>query len=266
MNTHVFKLPSGVECEVQEFIGKHQRILTEQKNKNMAENLNLVLADIIIRVGSENKIDLEFIMGMLACDRKMALVEARQFTLDDDDEFEFSYDYIDSNGDSQESKQAVDLSEGFPHKKLQVIIEEGDSVTVQDADYKEYSDIIKEVEFTLPRSGKLVRINLLDGYGERAGALTSKKNMSSHTALLMRNPCENHPTDNKEKHFIKINLDQLSLKDIAYLRSTIKELEGSVDTEVKFEHPDAENLSKDERYVSIDLLGVIDFFFPSGAI
>jgi len=66
--------------------------------------------------------------------------------------------------------------------------------------------------------------------------------------------------------WVQANLDAMGWKDIEYLRSTIKEVEGSVDTEIKFKHPNADNLPDHKKFVVIDLLGEVSFFFPSGAI
>lgn len=263
MNTHVFKLPSGVECEVKELIGKHQRILTEQKNKNIAENLNEVLADVLVRVGTVKHITLEFVLNMTASDRKKCLVEARQFSMDHEPVFEFDYEYIDEDGNTKNFPQSVDISDGFPTKPLQVI--SGD--TVMDADYKEYADIVKTHEIVLPRSGSKVRFTLLDGNGELLAQRTSKNKLSSHTALQMLNP-QILQESNKggDPVWIQLNLDNLSLKDIAYLRSSAKEMQGSVDTEIRFENPRADFDNSAEKYITVDLLGVVDFFFPSGTI
>jgi len=112
MNTHVFKLTSGIECEVKEFVGKHQRILTEGKGK-FSDKLNTALADAIIRVGSVKVIDLKFVENMLASDRRRALTEIRQFTMGDEDLFNFDYEYEDEDGNPQVMHQEVDVSGGF---------------------------------------------------------------------------------------------------------------------------------------------------------
>lgn len=262
MNTHIFKLPSGVECEVKEMTGKHQRILTEQKNKKMGDNLNELLADVIVRVGTNASIDLDFVKSMLACDRKKALTEVRQFTMDFDPVFKFTYDYTDQNGAKQKHPLEIDLSGGFPTTTVKVENKEG---VLVDADFKEYADITREVKVTLPKSGKQVVFNLLDGKGEQIGVSTAKNARSSHTSILMRNPREFHKTANDTVP-VQLNLDNLAIKDLEFLRKSIKEREGQVDTEIMFEHPEAESKPANEREVVVDVLGVLAFFFPSEAI
>lgn len=261
-NTHSFKLPSGVECEVKELTGKHQRLLTEQKNKKMGDNLNELLADVIVRVGSKKGVDLNFVKSMLACDRKKALVEVRQFTLDFDPLFKFTYEYTDQNGIKQNHPLEIDLSDGFPMTTLKVINDQG---ILEDAKYKEYADIDRELKVNLPRSKKDVVVNLLDGRGEEMGMRTAKSSRSSHTAILMRNPKEYHKTSN-DTIPIQVRLDDMSIKDIEFLRQTIKNVEGQVDTEIMVEHPEAEFKPASEKNVVVDILGVLAFFFPSEAI
>lgn len=265
METHVFKLTSGVECEVKEFTGKHQRLLTEKKGKKtFSDKLNEVLADVLVRVGSNRNITVGFVEEMLSSDRRKALVETRQFTMDDEPVFEFNYEYVDSDGNKQSLPQEVDLSEGFPSTPLQVI----DGDTVKDADYKEYDEIVKLIEFVLPRSGKKCRITLLDGKGEKVAEAFKKSQLSSHTPIKMRNAqvFQESKEPGKDGVWIQADLDKMGWKDLKYIRSTIKEMEGSVDTEIQFEHPEAEDKEDKDKFVIVDLLSEMSFFFPSGAI
>lgn len=262
-NTHVFRLPTGVECEVKELTGKHQRILTEQKNKKMGENLNELLADVIVRVGSKKNIDLNFVKTLLACDRKKILCEVRQFTMDFDPVFKFTYDYVSvADNAKKQHELEIDLSENFPAKPLMV---EGEDGKLKIADYEEYDEIERKVVFKLPKSGKEITWSLLDGAGEAIGMNTAKADRSSHTAIKMRNPVEMVKTENDTVP-VQLNLDNLGLKDIEALRGNIKSIEGNVDTEIFFTHPEAELKPKNEKDVIVDVLSVLAFFFPSEAI
>ena len=269
MQTHVFTLPSGVECEVKDLTGKHQRILTEQKNKKLGENLNEVLADCIVRVGEEKNITLEFIEKMLAADRKKALVEIRQFTFDYEPVFKFKYEYLSGeNGNEQKKEQEMEIA-----LSKQETDEEGQTKTVIKGfptkpyykQWKEYKDIEKEVIITLKKSGKEVVYRMLDGQGEQVGMMTKKAERSTHTALRMRFPRE-FVTTSSGKTPIQLDLDKLPLKDIEQLRASIKEHEGQVDTEFRFMHPEAELKDSSEKEVIVDILSVLAFFFPSEAI
>lgn len=260
-NTHTFKLTSGVECEVKEMTGLHQRLLTEQKKKKVGENLEIMLADLIVRVGTERNITSEFVKNMLASDRKKALTEVQQFTNDFDPVFRFIWNYESVDGGKKEHELEIDLSKGFPMTTLKVI--EGD--VLKDAEYKEYSEIQRKYTTILPKSGLKVQLSLLDGVGESYGLNTKAEDRSSHTPIYMRFPCELRSTANGETP-ISLNLDKLAIKDIEHLRKLIKQVEGQVDTEIMFEHPEAAQKPANEKEVTIDVLSVTAFFFPSEAI
>lgn len=256
MNTHKFTLPSGVSCEVKELTGKHQRILTEQKSKKIGENLNEVLVDVIVSVGTKLDIDLEFVQKMLSADKKKILVEVRQFSNDNDPLFKFNYEYLGTNAKGEEEKMSepmeVNLEGGFPAKQYH-------------KQWTEYADIERDVTITLPKSGQVVKFRMLDGEGESVGAATKKAERSTHTALEMRFPRFMQKTS-ADTIPVKLNLDTLAIKDIEYLRAQIKEKEGQVDTEIMIKHPEADNKPMNEKEIIIDVVGVLAFFFPSEAI
>lgn len=263
MSTHIFRLPSGVECEVSEFVGKHQKLLTQQGKKTHNEKLSELLADVIVRVGTVTEIDTDFIDTMLACDKKMALVEARQYTLGFEDFFTFHYKYTDKEGNKAVHEHDIPINEGkFPFSPV-MVDQDGKLVP---AAYEEYSDIQKDIFMTLPRSKEDIRFTMLDGRGETIGAATTKNNRSSHTALEMRRPVWFKKKEGGQPTPIKINLDNMSFVDIEALRKRIQEVEGRVDTEIMFEHPESEVKPQSEKEVVIDVLGTPAFFFPSEAI
>lgn len=270
MNTHIFKLPSGVEAEVKEMQGIHQRMLTENANKPMGDKLSAVLCDVLIRVGTKTDLTPEFIHNMLSADKKKCLVEARQFSLDFDEHFSFTYEYKDSaTGEKREETLDLDLSAGFESRPYKLLVETEDGVEWQAAEYQEYDDIKREFDFELPKSKKMVRIHLLDGKGEAVGSKMKRVDMSSHTQLLIRNP--QYLVEKESGNIIPMkietrDLDRMSIKDLEAIRTNIKNLEGQVDTEIMFEHPEAETKQGKEKDVVVDLLGEIAFFFPSEAI
>lgn len=256
--THTFKLPSGVECEVKEFTGKHQRIMTEQTKDTYQDKLSKLLASVLVRVGSNTNVTEDFVKTtMLTCDRNAALVNARQFSLDFEEEFVFMHTYKDAG-----KKIEVEISEkipkgNFPQHPVKKLDEENKLVP---ANYKEYSEVVKDIFIVLPRSNKKVRFTMLDGSGEKIGMSVAKNKRSSHTHLKMRNPVYfTEGKDNKEIP-VSLDLDSLSIKDIEFLRSKIKEFEGRVDTEILFEDP---NTGQDKI---LDVVSSMAFFFPSEAI
>lgn len=273
--THTFKMPTGVLCEVKEFTGDQQEILTSSDKKSHTEKLNQVLKSIIVRIGSVSTIDDKFLEQLLECDKRHILVEARQFTMDFDPDFTFVYKYTDTEGKKAEHEFKEKIPEGhFPMRPMQVVNPAYDENTLGtdeetpkliDAEYAEYSDVEREHYCTLPKCGELIRFIHLDGKGTSILQATDKKNRNSSTPILMRNPVYFKQGDNT-KVPIQLNLKRLHLKDIEFLRKEIKLVEGSVDTEISFEHPEAENRPAGERDVVLDVLGTVAFFFPSEAI
>jgi len=258
--SHIFQLPSGVEAEVREFTGKHQRILTQQgKSKKMADLLNEVLVDVIVRIGDEKQIDDKFLKNMLSADRSKILVEIRQYTLGNPETFDFTYEYLSEGG---KKNLELEVACNFPTTTYKVVGADGKLV---DAEFRNYDEIEKEYEVTLPKSGEVVKLYLLDGEKELAASKIKKSDRSSHTPIIMRNPRKFRKTDSGETPML-LDLDRTSIPDIEFLRKTIKEREGRVDTEIMFEHPEAETKGPNEKEVVVDVLTEKAFFFPSEAI
>jgi hypothetical protein len=252
-NTYKFTLPSGVEAEVSELKGKHQRLLTQQlKGETHMDKLNKVLEDILVRIGSVTMINTAFIEQMLAIDRRYALVMARQFAMDFEPNFNYLYKWNDDEEMPQETEMTIDLKGAGENAFPMIPMPE---------QYKEYSEIdrIKTVKLS---KGLVVQFELLDQRGERMAAFTKKAQLSSHLPIMMRRAA--YISENGTP--VQLNCDELGLKDLDTLRKEIKRCEGSFDTEVRFLHPNAENLPDDKKYVVIDLLGTINFFFPSGTV
>lgn len=276
MQTHSFILPSGVACEGTAFTGKQQRILTEQGSKKFGEQLNEALASMLTRVGDVSNITPEFVKKMLAADRKKALAELRQFSMDFDRWFLFNYEYVDANDEKQVLPMQIDLYKGeIVDNKTENEEEEQPvdkfpfPVTPYAKQYKTYDEIYanRTISITLNKSGKNVIWDLLDGSGEELAIKTPKSQRSSHTAITARNPREIIKARSEKTDIpLKLDLDSLPLKDIEQLRMSIKENEGRVDTELMFRHPEAESKPAHEKDVKVDLLNVLAFFFPSEEI
>ncbi len=265
MSNHVFKLPSGVECEVKELTGKHQRLLTEQKNKDFNKSLDEVLSDLVVRIGSVQNPGTEMLKRLLSADRKKILVEIRQYSLDFEPVFKFRWEYVTKDGQKANHDLEIDLSGGFPVKPLLIPHKEVGGVKWVEADYTEYEDIVRDMSLILPKSGTEVHWKLLDGVGEAIGSNTPKNQRSSHTQLKMRQPVELYAAKTDTVP-IQLDLDKLGLKDIEALRAEIKRVEAEVDTIITFEHPEAESKAPSEKNVFVDVLAVQAFFFPSEAI
>ena len=188
-STHEFKLPSGVMAEVTEMVGKHQKMLTRQDKRSLAEKLNDVIKDVTVRIGSvTNKEEIAKIVdSMLSCDKKKILIEARQFSMDFPKEFDFVYEYINSENKEEKYEMKLNLEEAFKMKLLK-------------DQYEEYRDVVKEVAFTLPRSKREVVWTMMDSKADAKAMKYKKEDLSSHTPIELRNPRER-----KETTMVKLN-------------------------------------------------------------
>lgn len=246
--THTFRLLSGPECEVKEFGGKHQEILTRGGVGNIEKKLITCLTDLVVRVGSQRSFTEDEILNLFSADRKLILFQARQFSLDFEPEFKFTYKYVDSKGRKQEHEEIVTFDDGqVPQTPFY-------------KQWNELSEIEKIIKLTLPKSGIELQYTMLDGKGEGIGAAVHKNDRSTNTALKMRNPCE---LVKKENATVPIqSLLHYGLKDMEALRADIKAHEGRVDTEIMFEHPDPDK----REDVIIDMTSQLAFFYPSEAL
>lgn len=291
--SHIFKLVCGIEAEVYALTGREQRILTEQKAQTVEARQYALLASILKRVGdthldsfnkdSERE---EFLKTMLSCDRKQTLVTARQFSngFDPDYDFDFEYTSVDTAKGKQSFPQTVKLNDdgSFPYqpikdfsadmlmkggvplkslKAIRAILSE-----LKPKVFESYDEVMKYkfMYFTLPVSGIEVRMRMLDGTGEAIGSATKKEQQSSHTTLMTRNPCYK----SKESYisFSLSDLDKMALNDLEAMRLVRKYVEGNVDSEIQFEHPEAALLPAHEKTVIIDLSLQTSFFFQSGTV
>lgn len=270
METFKGILNSGLKYEIGEMKGKHQRILSSSFAKDEGlTGLNEVLADILVSLGDKKNITVADIKHLLSCDKENMLLAARNLSMDGEP-FEFTYKYKSKSGIEKEVALVYDFEKdgdlGITTVKVEKEVTEGKFTTTKlaDANFENgYTDEDKIVTIMLPKSKKVVKFRMLDGRGEENGAKVKVSQRTSHTPLKMRNPVEVLDKKDKEGNNIEVilNLDDLGLKDISYLRAQIKAYEGRVDTEIKFEHPEKEN-----EFITVNILGQLAFFFPSEEI
>lgn len=258
-------LPSGVRCVVGELFGKHQRILTQQ-NKDFGENMDEVLLDIVLELGDKKSLSMDDILGMLAPDRQMALIQSRHLTMGIEEPFKYSYEYFSEITKRKEKYQfEMDFVENgdFPFETVKRFDESTQKYV--DASYTSYKEIEEDKIKTiiLPKSGFKVKFRMLDGRGERIATATKKSMRSTHLPIMMRSPKQiiSYETDGRTKEQeIVLDLDKLHLKDIEFLRQAIHNFEGRVNSEVSFRHPETDEI------VYINALATVAFFFPSEMI
>lgn len=263
METHTFKLISGVECEVGLLMGIHQRYLTQDKNIHTGKGVNLLLQDIIKRLGSKATITAADVDNLLSADRKKILKEARMFALDYEPKFDFTYEWKSDDNKVSRSEHSVLFDDtDFNERPYMMYDEKGGLIPLS---VPEYDQINKFIRITLPKSGKIVEFKMLDGAAELAGSKVLKKDRSSHTPLLMRNPqyieeTEKGADKKAGERKLLVDLDRLAYKDIEHLRGEIKKVEGEIETLLVIDHP------KTDEQATIDIVLTPAFFFPSLAL
>lgn len=256
--TKVFTLTTGVECEIEEMNGLHKEELTKNGGANFYNALELILQDCIVRVGSVEKPDRNFILNMLSADRKQCLTEIACFTMGYTDKFSFEYEYI-SKLDNKRKVEIIDLdiTNGFPIKPLQVI----KNNELVDANYEEYSDIQKEFCTLLPVSGKKIFWTVLTGANDKKFANISKEERNVYLHIRKRMPYYLHKTEKGSE--VKITVDNHELRNLKPMDSNeltkdIKKIEPDFNTYCYFEHPES------GAVVHQDITELLSFFFPSG--
>lgn len=265
--THKFTNLSGIEYEVIEMNAKHQRLISQQENGIAAGSLNEVLAETIVRVGSilissMNAAEgVAFVQKLPSEDRRKALFEIRQLTNDFEDEFTFQFIYKSKRKDAKD-------------KKFIEIVKFNLSAVIYEKPYAqpvtELSDFQTVFEGVFPKSGETYQFTLSNGNAESM----KYGNISSHTPILMRCPKKKRTTDKqgqplKEAIWLTLNsdaLDKLSIKDIEALRLDIHQREAKFESIIDFDHPEAEYLPSSERKITMDILFIPAFYFPSGVI
>lgn len=260
-------LVSGVKATYTSLTGKHQRLLSENEGKNFATTIYDVMADVVKSVGSLSGSDLSpkfFSDVMLEKDRRDLQVAIRMYSMNDEPLFSFDFKYDDAEGrkkvDPVDIRLEYDedyIDEDTGQKKTRTVV--GCPCKPYYKQWTEYSEIDRAVVIILPDCKKEVQFFLLNGVGAKLLQTTPKKKRSTHTLIEMHTPCYKELTDKSFK-WISLDLDDLTLKDIEFLRSEIRRHEGFVDTEVVFLHP----VTQEKQFV--DIVGQVTFFYPSGAI
>lgn len=258
-------LTSGIEAEIKELMGLQQDILTKQDGTSTNEKIDKMLSSCIVRIGDTYEPSPEFIKSLLQADKKKLLLELRMASTDNDPLFVFEYTYEEKGQKKTKTHEIL-----IEHEVEEIDPTTGESKVVTKPGllakpyynaraYTSYSEIDKVVKIVLPKSKKEVHYTMLDGAGSAIGAAVKKTEISTHTPLLMRQPKEIIKTENGTIP-TALNLNTLPLKDIEYLRKSIKDHEGDVESEFIIKHPvtDAEIIT--------DMLAQKAFFFPSQAL
>ena len=245
-------MPSGVEVEYGPILGKHERLLTTNNGKEpFSTRLNKMLSHTIVRVGSNRNIDADFVANMFSTDRNFCLVSIRQFTMGDEDTFTYPFEYENAEGKEVSEDIEIPLVDGmFP-------------VTAMKLQFAEYPEKAVFYYVQLPHAKIEVQLQLKTGKDEARAAAMDRKKVSTLTAIELSRPQYKNP---KSDTYLRLPLDQLSMRDLNELRKAIMEQEGKVDTTIKFEHPLYSQGLSDQQYVQVNVINSANFFFPQGSL
>lgn len=258
--THEFKLLSGPLCIIKRMDGSAQELLSKQGNlEQKTDDFNELLASCIISIGSKTSISKKDIERLLVMDRKLVLVELRQFTLSNPKLFTFTYTWTLANKTKLKEQINWDLETMFDKKHYHKVNEEAEIVPM---DFADYEDVIqaKVFEVVLPMSGKTVRMEMPDFAQIMKWQKVDSKTISSHSEIMMRKPVVIEVKDDKEFP-ISVDLNSLPYLDVEELRSAIYQMEGTIDTTIVLDCEKQIGLK-----ANLDLTNESSFFFPSRAI
>jgi hypothetical protein len=252
-------------------------ISKRRKGESFADNQNRLLSDVIISVGSvvfenfkTNKEREAFVKKMHTGDRTQILAVARQFSFGFPKEFPLKWIGENSKGEKIEVKKIYT----FEKPKVEVKPNEDgeeieDKIESDNEDFvplfpthlakyqaQEYANLPDMIDTVLPKSK--AEVKLLIGTGEVEATMSGKESPSLLDILSSRKP-----TYKEDGVWLPLPLKKLSAIDITHLFNIIKETEGRIDSEIRFDHPDAENMPENKKKVIVNLLSISDFFLPS---
>jgi hypothetical protein len=230
--TREVKLTGGVPCGFGKLKGKHLEMLTTTDNQSQKVMMD-VLADVVQYIGSNKSISRKEIENLLEIDFTRLLIAVRNF----------------SNGDEPCKVKSEWKNNGIPSHHIHLIDTAIEGFAVQESTY--FTDTIAEYpvipdSFDVEISQGKVSVNFLTiGKQIDRGNLFKKKSLL--TALKMR------VVSNAKGN---INADELDFQDMTKIFEAIKEVEGSIDTNVVITNP------KSDETKTINVIGQSGFFFP----
>lgn len=289
MQSNKTVLTCGLVAITGALLGKHQRILSESRGDFYA-GLEEVLASLTYKLGDKDLTTLspeerkEIFAKMPSFEKRKLLVDIRQASLGNDPYFDFDFTYKSERKETKDKEITTTINcmfdEGFPFKPTcrftPDILEGKTSIreikealnNLTPVNYSTVDEMIagKKVDVVLPNSKMKISFTMLDAGGEAIIRKVTANTVTSHTPLLARNPIYYDEETGTPIRMLSNDLDKLTYLDIETLRAVIKAVEGRVDTEYKFTHPEADLKPDASKYVVIDVLSEIGFFFPSGAL
>lgn len=270
-------LPSGVQFEVRNLLGKDQELITDEKKSRDGKVFTKMLASALVSLGNNNNVTERDVERMLTNDRKYALVMLRQHSLRFKPEFDFTYDWpLADNQKIKEEYSVIFTREYFkiqPYEWVRLHMEalkataaaagEPFDENVFPVMFENYSDVhaLREITATLPESGARVKWMILNGELEEKAQHLPARNSSTIFHMREAKQILQLKDGGTEPVVTGLITSEMDLMDLEYMRKRIREIEGSVDTILT-----VSSKKNPDKQARIDLVGTPDFFFPSQAI
>lgn len=238
METAIFKLLTGVECEIVELVGEHQESFTKKHNKG--ENpIDKLLVQVIKRIGTKRDITITDVENLLEQDKILILIELRKFSFGN--EFEFKYKFNLGEAKTQPYPVSVDLSQ-IQTKPYKTLVN-GEFVPM---DFKEYAEVLQHIKVGLELSnGETIFIRLPQGKAQNTNSILAK--------IAMLEP--SHIGGNGlEINYTIDNLKKMSAKKLGDISKKANEYLGFVDILVEMPNPEREG-----EMEMINLMSIPDF-------
>ncbi len=281
METHVFTLPSGPECEITPFTGKEREIYTNRAYLKDNSMLPRLLKSMVVRIGSETNIRYNIsttdkdqsgfdVLDLLVEDVNYILLQAHRFDVDFEDVFTFDYEFKGYVQNSEDDKTiqvckmhpiSVNLADIEIVKPKSPRYEDG-NLKFLELQFVEYKDVIAAAKHIPIRIDKVHEEFVFDMLTLRLNKEAERKKLtpSINSTLVMRNLRIRY--DDKE---VAVDLKSMRSAHIGKIQKFIKGCEGSCDLSVVVDNEyyldsmpiNDSNLPK----ISFNLLSVPDFLF-----
>ena len=257
MQTHTFILPSGIEAEIRDMLGESSEVFTKKKNIETGMAHSLLIKEVLVRVGDNTNITIDFIENLLSKDRKVILFVARQYTYDFPKEYVMPVKFGKSVVEFPVTlEDFVPKNYPFYEEVLKARAKESEKGEIPEpiAIFKSYSEVLekRKIELLLPKSKKKAFFYLMTGKDEKKALKVNMEEASLLTVLSLRNPTTMGQTGE-----VMLNLKELHAMDISELHSKMNEHEGNFDTSIEVSNPD--------KFGDAKMIQLLDssFFFPS---
>lgn len=282
-------LPSGVEFVMRSLIGDHQAWITDSDDKKRKENMDKMLLDCLVSIGTKKNLTAGDVDRLIGFDRAFIFFELRMFSNRRNKDFCFDYEFAaDADGNRRKQRYNIvfdkkdfpqrpafwvlekmksDLAGKLEKKESEITKDEVDTMLYEATEfpvmYNTYDEMLTERKsqtVTLPDSKVEVTWEMVDGAQEKKFAANMKK-PNSHTPLLQRSPKYKDETFKEGNVLPSLPIGQLSFDDIETLRQDYMTKEADIDTSVVIMYKNDNNCQ-----TQVNLITIASFFFPSLAV